>query len=255
MQKIEKELHGVFSPRQVGSIARCLEQVPLPSSVEWIKKEFLEDEDIDALPIEDNGTIVGILEKETFFSVARNWKGEIRLKDLKNIIIEKLPELNAEALIDNVFEMIVSEKMHEISSYFLVYFRGSYMGFVSLLQIIRQMNYLLIMDMEKAKEVQKNLLEKAKYTHSLMEFGVYNQMAGRVGGDFYINYLYKNRNFQIIGCFDVSGKGFSASMETITIGAFITSLNVHSIEDTDPLSFSKKQRALKFKEMTKRYQK
>ncbi len=242
MLKIEKELHRVFSHRQIGSITRCLEPIMLPSSAEWIENEFSEDEDIEALPIENNGVIVGILEKETFSKLSSKlkWGGEVRLKDLKNVLVEKPPEINAEEIIDNVFDRIISENKESISRYFLVFHRGSYMGFVSLPQIVRQMNSLLIMDMEKAKEVQSYLLEKAKEKDSRLEFAVYNQMAGRVGGDFYINYEYSNKKAQIIGCFDVSGKGFSASLGTITIGSFITALRIHNIEDKEPSSFSQK---------------
>ncbi len=240
MLKIEKELQRVFSHRQVGSITRCLEPIILPSSVEWIEEEFLEDEDIDALPIENNGVIVGILEKETFFRSLRKFGKEIKLKDIKDFLLTEVPEINAEDIIDNIFEKIMSKEKHKISPYFVVYYRSSYMGFVSLLQIIKQMNSLLIMDMEKAREVQTHLLEKSILENQLLEFRVYNKMAARVGGDFYINHIYKNKNFQIIGCFDVSGKGFSASMGTIVIGSFITALSINEIEDTNPLSFSQK---------------
>lgn len=241
MLQIEKELHKVFSHRQVGSITRCHEPIVLPSTVDWIENEFLEDEDIEALPVESNGVIVGILDKETFLKAQKKLGVEIRFKDIKNFLIEKPMEINAEELVDNVFDRIVTNEAHKISSYFLVYYRNSYMGFVSMLEIVKRMNSIIALDMEKAREVQENLLQKAKSNiNSIIEFSVYNRMAGRVGGDFYINHLYNNRNFQIIGCFDVSGKGFSASMGTITIGSFITSLSVHGIEDTNPISFSQK---------------
>jgi len=49
-------------------------------------------------------------------------------------------------------------------------------------------------------------------------------MANEVGGDFFKDFSFEDGNRHIIACFDVSGKNVAASLSTMAIGSFFTSL-------------------------------
>jgi len=236
---IEREIQQGFQEHQIGSITQCVEPITYPFTLEWLKDRFNESAEIQGIPVERDGIVVGVIGRSALDRISENWRGQIREKELSLAIGEKPRYLHGDDSIDRVFDEIVQAGSAHIPEFFCVIDRNSFMGFVSFEQILRRVNELRNIDMDKAKEVQEYLLSRAIQTDATISLRAFNRMAGRVGGDFYQSSLYAEGRRRCVACFDVSGKGLSAALTTTIVGAFFTALGQLVSQVRDPAAITR----------------
>ena len=88
---------------------------------------------------------------------------------------------------------------------------------------------ILTRDIQRAGEIQKNLLIHPELNDARFSFLSYNRMANIVGGDWH-KPLCINKNMYLIACFDVAGKNISGSLVTMSLCACFSTLELVSFQ-------------------------
>lgn len=214
-----------FSFRQIGSITSVVEPMGTGSTIENLEKFFLENPQIQAIPVEKNGSIIGILDKRTVDNLnssawTRFWQKEIDEYASKSIII-----LQANDFIEKNMDTILSENKNHDTKFFCVYHQRSFLGIVGLHDFLQRITDIRKQDMSKAHAVQQHLLEGVETADKTPFYlNTWNKMANEVGGDFFKCFCIEKNKKYIVACFDVSGKNVAAALSTIAIGSFFSAL-------------------------------
>ena len=104
---------------------------------------------------------------------------------------------------------------------FIVYYKKNYFGVGKFVELIRYVNKLNSIDERSAKELQQFLIDKSKFHNLPFKINTYNKMAHSLGGDFCKTFNV-NEDLSLIAIFDVSGKGITGALSTISISAFFS---------------------------------
>ncbi len=227
--KDKPNLQNEFSYRQVGSAAWQIDPVDVSSSLEFVMDLFNATPDLPAIPVERNGTLIGILErthveKMTESAWARFWQ-----KDLDAYITAPLLSLRADDYIEKHIARGMQLNNEQGIRYFAVYHRKAFFGIAGLHRMLERMTELRTKDLEKAHMVQRHLIDtNCAANDPRLSVLTWNRMANEVGGDFYKDFCLSggNGDRHLIGCFDVSGKNVAASLSTMAIGSFFTALSL-----------------------------
>jgi sigma-B regulation protein RsbU (phosphoserine phosphatase) len=115
------------------------------------------------------------------------------------------------------------------ASWFVVQHKWSYFGVVGLRKIIEYANTIRVQDLNRAREIQKNLLDKSRVEDKRLQVLFYNKMAHELGGDFY-RVFRGGKDRYLVGCFDVAGKNISGSLATLALGACFSALELFKFE-------------------------
>lgn len=206
-----------FSFMHAGSIARYIEPVSINSELEWVL-DYMESEGVDVVPVEKNGAVVGLVIKESLLSSVNT--------AIKKIFHGELEEYVSEArLVDamDYVDALVAEALDKgsddkLSGWFIVEYRKSFAGVVSLREMIRHLNEVNRREMERAREMQSTLLSMRSLSSENVELSVYNRMAYMIGGDFF-SFSQSDDGSVMACCFDVMGKNVSAALATSALGA------------------------------------
>lgn len=225
-------LQEEFAYRQIGSIASQVDPVDVSSSLEFVMDFFSSYPDQTALPIERNGVLIGILERTQVEKMNESAWTRFWQKDLDAYIQTPLLSLRADDYIEKNIVKVTELNNEKGARFFAVFYRKSFFGIVGLREMLTRVTELRSRDMAKARQVQQHLLEsgdtKKDPRYSML---TWNRMANEVGGDFYKDFCFEDGNRHIIACFDVSGKNVAASLSTMAIGSFFTSLKYFDIGD------------------------
>lgn len=221
----QPNLQEEFAYRQIGSITVQIDPIDVSSPIEYIINYFHENPTHTALPIERNGVLIGILDRATIEKMnvslwARFWQ-----KDLDAYIHTPLLSLRADDYTEKNIVKASELNTETGARFFAVYYRRSFFGIVGLREMLTRVTDLRSRDMAKAHVVQQHLLapgtQKNDPRYRMLTF---NRMANEVGGDFYKDFAIEDGERHLVGCFDVSGKNVAASLTTMAIGSFFTSL-------------------------------
>ncbi len=214
-----------FSPKQIGSIAKYIEPVSANVSAEYLSSLFKDDEELRAIPIEQNDSVIGIVERRAILEATNTtWK---RLTS-KNIIdyVEPFHEsLNANDYIEKTLGEISKINRQTGSVFFPVYSRRRFLGLVSLDGFLDKMDQLRAQDLAKAAAIQKSFMPSSDTKFGSCELRSWNKMANELGGDIY-QAIKLDDTKSMICCFDVSGKNVAASLLTIAVGSFFKMIRV-----------------------------
>lgn len=222
------DIKNLFTSLQVGSITQLVDTVHAESPPDWVLQQMEAEGGSEAVPIERNGTILGILSK---VDLLQDTKRKIFSKDLDSHFKSKPLALRADEYVELVLGKCLEANKVEGSKHFVVNFRRSYMGIVSLEALVTRANELRHRDLALAREMQQHLLGKRPGRDARYSLFAFNRMAHEVGGDFYQEYEV-DPDHKIVACFDVAGKGLAASLLTSIIGAFFSSLRIFGSGDT-----------------------
>jgi len=218
-------LQEEFAYRQIGSIASQVDPVDVSSSLEFVMDYFRSNPGQTALPIERNGVLIGILDRSQVEKMNESAWSRFWQKDLDAYIQSPLLSLRADDYIEKNIVKVTELNNEKGARFFAVFYRKSFFGIVGLREMLTRVTELRSRDMAKARLVQQHLLEseetKKDPRYSIL---TWNRMASEVGGDFFKDFCFEDGNRHIIACFDVSGKNVAASLSTMAIGSFFTSL-------------------------------
>ncbi len=224
-EKNGAQFTDTFSFRQIGSITTVVEPVSAGNTIESLNDIFHGDESLQAVPIERNGAVVGILDRNTIENLNSSAWQKFWQKELDKYIKETPVMLQANDFIEKNMDKILEMNRKNDSKFFSVYFRRNFLGIVGLHDFLQRVTEIRNQDMAKAQTVQENLLEKDENVRELpFSLTTWNKMANEVGGDFYKCFCVEKDKKYIVGCFDVSGKNVSAALSTMAIGSFFSAL-------------------------------
>ena len=71
VEKSSESRNNAFSMRVVGSVAKYVEPVSGETSVEYLLNLFETDKTLQALPVEENGIVCGIIERKSIEQIGR----------------------------------------------------------------------------------------------------------------------------------------------------------------------------------------
>ena len=224
-EKFANSLTGNFSFRQVGSITTVIEPVSIEASMELITKVFETDPHIPGIPVEQNGAVIGLLDKKTFESINGSAWQKFWQKDLDNYITKTEIMLQANDFTEKYQQSVIDENRKNGVSLFPVFMHRHFLGLVSLHDFLDRVSVIRSQDMEKAGTVQQFLLaDDGCLKNAPFSCVTWNKMANTVGGDFYKTFCVEKDKKYIVGCFDVSGKNVAAALSTMVIGTFFSAL-------------------------------
>ncbi len=216
---------NTFNERQIGSITKCIEPISDQNSLDTLIEMFEQQPDLEAIPIEQNNSVIGIIDRETLKELTGTVFKRFVAKTCGEYV-NRIPfTLNSRDFMEKMLSKITSISQEYGVKYFVVLMSNrSFYGIVSLEDIRLKIEDLRAQDLEKAEVIQQFMLPKQEDTIPFpFKVGLWNKMANPVGGDFYIAQKL-TENAYILGVFDVSGKNVSAALLTVTICSFFASL-------------------------------
>lgn len=214
-----------FNERQVGSIAMAIEPINGNSSLDAALDRFDAETDLQAIPVEINDRVVGVIERHIAEESTNSALKRLVSKNCSDYVTECSFYVNC-----NDFIEIISPQANEITirdniHYFVVRLNNrSFYGIVSIEDINSRLQKLREEDLKKAEVIQKNLLKvTSNVTGFPFDVCTWNKMANSVGGDYYAAQAIGDNKY-VVSCFDVSGKNVSAALLTVTVASFFTML-------------------------------
>jgi sigma-B regulation protein RsbU (phosphoserine phosphatase) len=217
MDQKSQDLGTTFTPLQIGSITTVVEPLNASSNVEWALEMIADRPEVDVVPIERNGAVRGVVLRSELEKLAGSAWSRFWQKDLDSYIIPIKDVVDATAHISRLTAEALKTERGDRAVWYQVQYRRSYLGIVSLQQMIEYQNKLHNQDLTRAGEIQNHLLQKSRVRDKRFTATFFNIMAHEVGGDFFRVY-HPTPDLYLIGCFDVAGKNISGAMNTMALG-------------------------------------
>ncbi|MDR2109858.1 MAG: serine/threonine-protein phosphatase [Spirochaetaceae bacterium] len=231
MTKNAEALGRLFSPLQIGYIAKCIEPLNASSDVGWALEMISDQPDMEVVPIERDGAVLGVVSRRVLEKLAGSAWTRFWQKDLDAYLIPAKDTIEASAYIGKIAEDSLKNTQGDTTAWFIVQHKRAYLGVVSLQQMLEYMNTLRAQDLNTAGEIQRYLLKKSVVNDKRINLFFYNQMAHEIGGDFY--QIFKSGNDRyLVACFDVAGKNISGALAAMALGTFFTALRLFKYEGT-----------------------
>lgn len=214
---------NTFNERQVGSITVAIEPVSVNAELALVVKMFQEQDGLEAIPIEENDSVIGVIERDTILDATSNAFKRFVAKSLSEYVKPSPFTLNTSDYLEKISAKINETAIKaEVKTFVVLLNNRSFYGIVSVAEINKKIEDLRVHDLSKAEAIQQNILKKnSELTGFPFGVNIYNKMANPVGGDFYLAQDLSENKY-VIASFDVSGKNVSAALLTVTIGSFFT---------------------------------
>lgn len=235
---ISNDINGVYSFRQLGSLATFVEPINGESSIDVLIDIFTKDESIDVVPIEEYDRVVGFFDRNLFNKITSSaWK-RFMAKEVISYVTKVSIVFYAHDYIEKIMDRVIDFNQKHGIQFFPVFSNRAFYGFFSLEDFLQRYLKIREQDMQKAKSVQQNLLPDPKCVEKLpFRTTIWNRMANEVGGDFYIAQPISDTK-SIVACFDVSGKNIAAALITIAVGTFFKDTIKSSNPNLSPKAYT-----------------
>jgi sigma-B regulation protein RsbU (phosphoserine phosphatase) len=218
MNQKTRELGRIFSPLQVGHITTDIEPLNVSSDVDWALEFFSDWPDSEVIPVERNGAVLGVVSRAELEKLADSAWSRFWQKDLDAYLIPAKEMIDATTHISELTKEAVKKYRGDSEVWYIVQYRRSYLGIVSLRQMMEHINTIHSQDLNRAGEIQSHLLKKAFVRDERFNVVFFNTMAHEVGGDFFRIYQATHDRYTVC-CFDVAGKNVAGAMTTMALGA------------------------------------
>jgi sigma-B regulation protein RsbU (phosphoserine phosphatase) len=225
MDQKAQDMGRIFSPLQIGYITNYIEPLNASSNVDWALELIADWPDSDVIPIERNGAVLGVVSRLELENLAKSAWSRFWQKDLDAYLIPAKEMIDATAHISKLTEEAVKKYRGDSSVWYIVQYRRSYLGIVSLRQMMEYINTIHSQDLNRAGEIQNHLLQKTFVRDKRFNVVFFNNMAHEVGGDFFRVYQATQDRYMVC-CFDVAGKNISGAMTTMALGACFTAFEL-----------------------------
>ena len=228
-------LQSQYSPKQLGSIAKFIEPINGNSPLETATKFFEESPDVRVLPVEAYDRVVGFIDRKTLEVSTNTFLKRLTSSNIIDYTQKTEAIFYASDYIENILKKISDINRATGIVYFCVFDSRSFYGMVSLDDVLDRISEIREQDLEKASFIQQTFFPHEDSLQDLpYRIFTWNKMANALGGDMIQLYKLSDKK-SIVGCFDVSGKNVAASLLTITIGTFFTSLSLMNYAEKNPV--------------------
>ncbi|MDR1374700.1 MAG: serine/threonine-protein phosphatase [Treponema sp.] len=205
-----------------------MEPLNAGSDVGWALEMITDRPEMEVVPIERDGAVLGVVSRQVLEKVASSAWTRFWQKDLDAYLIPARETIEASSYIGKIAEETLKNSRGDTPNWFVVQHKRSYLGTVSLQQMLEYMNTLRSQDLKTAGEIQKHLLNQPVLKDSRINLFFYNQMAHEIGGDFYR--VFKKGDNCLVACFDAAGKNITGAMTTMALGACFTAFELFDYE-------------------------
>ena len=148
-------LENTYTDRQVGSITKSIEPVSGESSLDIVVEMFKTQADLEAVPIEETGSVIGVIERKTVEEATSTALKRFVAKNCRDYVVDAKLTLNArdfcELVVDKVDEAV---KANGVQNFVVLLNNRSYLGIVSADDVRQQIRAVRQHDLEKAKVIQ-----------------------------------------------------------------------------------------------------
>ncbi len=224
-----------YSFKQIGSITKFVEPISGENPIDMLVELFQNDPDLTAVPIEEMDHVIGVIDRKTVMAATNSTWKRLTSGNISSYVTRINTVLYANEFIEKTLQKISAINRETGVMYFSVFNSRTFMGIVSLEDFLQRIADIREQDLEKAAQIQKNLLP-SRDTIDAFPFQImaYNQMANTLGGDFYQVERNDEKHY-IFACYDVSGKNVAASLITVALGAFLKPLKMLKNRPGHPL--------------------
>ena len=222
-----------FTPMQIGYITNCIEPIRIASDALW-KGNILSDRpNTEVLPIERHGVILGIIRREDVSKIGNSLESLVKRimgKTSMPFLMPVKEVIEASSYINAVVEKGLKTSRWDDPGWYVVEYKHKYYGIVNLRQMMEYIGDIQARDLQRAGEIQKNLLIQPELKDARFAFLSYNRMANIVGGDWH-KPLRISKDMYLVGCFDVAGKNVSGALVTMALGTSFATLELVLYQD------------------------
>ncbi|MDA3849738.1 MAG: SpoIIE family protein phosphatase, partial [Spirochaetaceae bacterium] len=226
----QKELNKRFKETQIGRIADCsIDPITSLYTLSDAKTLFEQNPTYSSIPVETNSGY-GIIYRNEILATGNSLFSDDKIR--KHI---KFDHLSFSAM-ENVFQIArvaLKKGLDHKDNDIMIYFKKSYFGLVQFNDLLLYVNELKALDEKSAKNVQQFLLNKSMPEQLPFSVTPYNQMASSIGGDFY-HIAPINQDISLVSIFDVSGKGVTGALSTITLSSFFALFSMEEAKNKPP---------------------
>jgi len=230
---------NTFNERQIGSITKCIEPVSDQNPLETLVELFEQQPDLEAVPIEENNSVIGIIDRKQVKELTSSAFKRFLAKNCGEYV-KKVPlTLSSRDFMEKVLSKVTGiSKEYGVKHFIVLMNNRSFYGIAGLEDIRSKIEELRSHDLEKAEIIQQYMLPKNEDAKDFpFKTSIWNKMANPVGGDYYIAQKLTASAY-ITGVFDVSGKNVSAALLTVTIGSFFATLKRFNHTETSALKIT-----------------
>jgi sigma-B regulation protein RsbU (phosphoserine phosphatase) len=230
---------NTFNERQIGSITKCIEPVSDQNPLETLVDLFDQQPDLEAVPIEENNSVIGIIDRKQVKELTSSAFKRFLAKNCGEYVKRVPLTLSSRDFMEKVLSKVNGvSKEYGVKHFIVLMNNRSFYGIAGLEDIRSKIEELRSHDLEKAEIIQQYMLPKNEDVKDFpFKTSIWNKMANPVGGDFYAAQKLTDAAY-ITGVFDVSGKNVSAALLTITIGSFFATLKRFSHAETSALKIT-----------------
>ena len=233
---IKTGFENSFKDTQIGSITTVVEPVSSRASLDVILEMFEQQPELTAVPIEEDDAVIGVVERDTVTKNQGSGLNKLFSSKTCGDYVKHCPfTLNTRDFIEKVAAKVNDSAIQVETKHLIVLINNrSFYGIMSIAKMNKRLEEIRQQDLEKAEEIQQNMLKKNSDTKKFVfDVCIWNKMANAVGGDYYIaKELYDGR--YVIASFDVSGKNVSAALLTVTLGSIFSMLAVQDASKLSP---------------------
>ncbi|MBO4638492.1 MAG: SpoIIE family protein phosphatase [Treponema sp.] len=235
--EVKTGFENTFKDTQVGSITMVVEPVSSSASLDVVLEMFEQQPELTAVPIEEDDAVIGVVERDAINKSSGSGFKLFSSKTCGDYVKSSPFTLNTRDFIETVAAKVNDVAIKVETKHIIVLINNrSFYGIMSIAKMNKRLEELRAQDLEKAKEIQQNMLKKNSDTKKFVfDVRIWNKMANAVGGDYYIAKELCDGKY-LVANFDVSGKNVSAALLTVTLGSMFSML---AVQDTSKLSPSK----------------
>lgn len=222
----QKSLKQNYTPRQIGSIVKYINPVQGGAYLPSVAEIFNADKKLHAIPVEEHGVVIGMIDRVTVTSETDSSLKRITLKNAKKYVTvsTEMIMLDANDFIERDLQKVTEiNETYGLSDFPVFDSKAAnrkFLGIANLNDILNRIAEIREQDLQKASIVQESLFPQKEYLEKLpYKVTAWNRMANSLGGDIY-QALRVNDEESFVGIFDVSGKNAAASLITIAIASF-----------------------------------
>ena len=232
----EKYIREKFSENQLGSLLRIVPLVSENSSIESIHKIF-ECRNLKTLPVEGrDGRLLGLIKKSSLKTLKASSWSILKNRTIKHLIDKNMFILDSKEYIEKALLLLLEKEKEEIFEDFVIFNYNSYFGMGNFFELITQVSKLKNTALDNAKKLQMFFINKNESVRLPFKLYKYIVTSNRLGGDFYKVLKISEDKF-LVSIFDVSGKNVPASLITVVLSSFFSTIENTSLLKCETLDY------------------